>query len=117
MQKRDKLAAIVNCLSDDELANLSPHAALSLLQAVREQPRTPETDTALKRLTLHLLRESPPDGERSSRCPAPALIIFLAPAASAIVLRRPPRMSLSGRLRARPTAAWCSPEPPNAPPR
>ena len=28
MQKRAKLAAIVDCLSKDELANLSPHAAL-----------------------------------------------------------------------------------------
>ena len=46
MQKRNKLAAIVNHLSEDELANLSPNAALSLLQALREQARTRETDTA-----------------------------------------------------------------------
>jgi hypothetical protein len=59
MQKRDKLAAIVNCLSDDELANLSAHAALSLLHAVRGQPRTRESGKALKRLTMHLLRDIP----------------------------------------------------------
>jgi len=59
MQKRNKLAAIVNCLTEDELANLSPNAALSLLHGVRGQPRTRESGKALKRLATHLLRDIP----------------------------------------------------------
>ena len=63
MQKRNKPAAIVNCLSEEELANLSPHAALTLLQSVRDQPRDRDADAALKRLATHLLCESPPNGD------------------------------------------------------
>ena len=58
MQKRNKLAKIVNRLSDDELANLSPHAALTLQKSVRDQPRGRDADAALKRLATHLLCES-----------------------------------------------------------
>jgi hypothetical protein len=59
MQMPNKLAAIVNCLSKDELANLSPEASRSLLHGLRQQPSTAETDAALKRLAMHLLRDTP----------------------------------------------------------
>jgi len=58
-----KLAAIVNCLTEDELANLSPHAALTMLKSVRDQPRGRDADAALKRLATHLLRDIPRLGE------------------------------------------------------
>ena len=59
MQMRNKLAAMVNWLSKDDLANLSLHTALLLLRAVRGQPRTTERGKALKRLTMHPLRDIP----------------------------------------------------------
>jgi len=68
MQKRNKLAAIVNCLSEDELANLSSHAALSLLQALRKQPPNPDVGRALTRLTTHLLDVSPFDADEDPPC-------------------------------------------------
>jgi hypothetical protein len=61
MAKRSRLAAIVNTLTDTDLADLRPHVALGMLQALRQEPPDAEAAAAIKRLTLLLLRDDPTD--------------------------------------------------------
>lgn len=65
MAKRSRLAAIVNTLTDIDLAGLRPNAALGMLQALRREPPDPETGTAIRRLALLLLREDNTDGDHT----------------------------------------------------
>ena len=68
MPKQERLAAIVNHLSEDELANITWDGALAIMQALRHQPRNAETDAAFKRVALLLLREHPTDFGECSPC-------------------------------------------------
>jgi hypothetical protein len=61
MPKRNRLAAIINQLTATELSGLTPADALSLLQTLRQQSINPETDAAIKRVALLLLRDDPAD--------------------------------------------------------
>jgi hypothetical protein len=61
MPKRSRLAAIVNTLTDADLSGLPPHAAIGMLKALRQEPPGVETDAAIKRIMLHLLREDSAD--------------------------------------------------------
>src|SRR5262245_46024039 len=61
MAKRNRLAAIVNTLTDTDLAGLLPHAAIGMLQALRQEPPDAESRAAIKRITLLLLRDDPAD--------------------------------------------------------
>lgn len=57
MAKRSRLAAIINTLTDIDLAGLEPHAAIGMLKALRQEPPDAETYAAIKRITLLLLRQ------------------------------------------------------------
>jgi hypothetical protein len=61
MPTRSRLAALVNTLTDTDLAGLVTHAAVAMLRALRQEPQDADTDAAIKRITLHLLRDDPTD--------------------------------------------------------
>jgi hypothetical protein len=61
MANRSRLAAIFNTLTDTDLAGLRPHAAIGMLKALRHEPPNAETDAAIKRVALLLLRDDPTD--------------------------------------------------------
>jgi hypothetical protein len=61
MPTRSRLAALVNTLTDTDLAGLVTHAAVAMLRALRQEPQDADTDAAIKRITLHLLRDDPAD--------------------------------------------------------
>jgi hypothetical protein len=61
MANQSRLAAIVNTLTDSDLAGLLPHAAIDMLKALRHGPPDAETTAAIKRLALLLLRDDPAD--------------------------------------------------------
>jgi len=61
MAKRSRLAAVINTLTDTDLAGLLPHAAIGMLKALRQEPPDAETGAAIKRLALLLLRDDPAD--------------------------------------------------------
>jgi hypothetical protein len=61
MAKRSRLAAVVNTLTDTDLAGLVPHAALAMLKALRQEPPDAETDAAIRRVAMLLLRDDPAD--------------------------------------------------------
>ena len=61
MPKRSRIAALVNTLTDTDLVGLAPHAAIAMLHALRREPRDAETNAAVRRITLLLLRDDPAD--------------------------------------------------------
>lgn len=50
MTKRSRLTALINTLTDTDLAGLLPHAAIGMLQALRQEQPDAETGAAIKHL-------------------------------------------------------------------
>jgi hypothetical protein len=61
MAKRSRLAAIINTLTETDLAGLRQSAAIGVLKALRHEPPDAETDAAIRRVALLLLRDDPTD--------------------------------------------------------
>jgi hypothetical protein len=61
MLKRSRLAALVNTLTDADLAGLVSHAAIAILHALRQEAQDADTTAAIRRITLLLLRDDPAD--------------------------------------------------------
>lgn len=61
MQKKNRLAAIINHLTEEELANITPEGARAIMDALRLRPDSSEAHAAIKRVALLLLRDDPTD--------------------------------------------------------
>jgi hypothetical protein len=67
MLKQDRLAALINHMSENELLNITPQGAIAIIEALRLQPRNQETKTALRRVALRLLCDD--NGENDGDSP------------------------------------------------
>jgi hypothetical protein len=66
MLKQDRLAALINHMSENELMNITPQGAIAIIEALRLQPRNQQTNTALRRVALRLLCDGNAENDSDS---------------------------------------------------